>query len=100
MMEDRQVLEALSAVIDPEVGVNIVDLGLVHLLDSNPQRIYVGLIMTSPACPQGEHIRDQAQDAVARRAEGMAVDIELLDYPYWSPDRMSEAARRQLGWNG
>lgn len=99
-MNDLDVMEALSEVIDPEVGVNIVDLGLVQLLDVNEGRVYVGLIMTTPACPQGAHICDQAREAVERRADGLDVDVELLDYPYWSPERMSEAAKRQLGWPG
>lgn len=99
-MDDRQVLDALREVIDPEVGMNIVELGLVQLLDSNPQRVYVGLIMTTPACPQGAHICQQARDAIVSRAAGQDVDVELLDYPYWTPDRMSEAAKRQLGWPG
>lgn len=99
-MDDQQILEALREVIDPEVGVNIVDLGLVQLLDSNDRRVYVGLIMTTPACPQSAHIQDQARDAVLRHAPGQATDVELLDYPYWTPDRMSDAAKRQLGWPG
>ena len=99
-MSDPQVLDALRAVIDPEVGVNIVDLGLVELVSCNERRIHIGLIMTTPACPQGAHIQDQAADAVRSLAAGRLIDVELLDYPYWTPDRMSDAAKRQLGWPG
>lgn len=99
-MQEQTVLAALREVIDPEVGVNIVDLGLVHLLECGARRVYVGLIMTTPACPQGGHLCDLAAAAVARTAAGRSVDVELLDYPLWSPERMSDAAKRQLGWGG
>lgn len=97
-MQEQAVLAALREVIDPEVGVNIVDLGLVHLLDCGARRIYVGLIMTTPACPQGAHLCDLAAAAISRSAAGLPVDVELLDHPLWSPERLSDEAKRQLGW--
>lgn len=99
-MTEEQVIDALRTVVDPEVGVNIVDLGLVQLMDVNDSRIYVGLIMTTPACPQGGAICQDAMDAVRRVAGATAVDVELLHSPFWTPDRMSAAAKEQLGWPG
>ncbi len=99
-MTEQEVVAALKTVIDPEVGVNIVDLGLVQLLDANDQRIYVGLIMTTPACPQGGAICQEAMDAVRRAGGDVVVDVELLEHPFWTPDRMSAAAKQQLGWPG
>lgn len=97
---EEQVLEALREVIDPEVGVNIVDLGLVEMIDAQPDRVYVGLIMTTPACPQGGHLCEESRQAILRRVGDAAVDIELLQFPFWTPDRMSVAAKSQLGWPG
>lgn len=99
-MTEEQVLKALREVLDPEVGVNIVDLGLVQLMDARDDRVYVGLIMTTPACPQGGAICQDAMEAIQRRAGAAAVDVELLTDPFWTPDRMSAAAKQQLGWPG
>lgn len=99
-MIESEVLEALRQVVDPEVGVNIVDLGLVQLMDARPDRVYVGLIMTTPACPQGGAICEDAMDAIRRAGGDVVVDVELLTSPFWTPDRMTEAAKQQLGWPG
>lgn len=99
-MTEDEVTEALRTVLDPEVGVNIVDLGLVQMMDARPDRIYVGLIMTTPACPQAGSICQEAMDAVRRHGGDVAVDVELLQSPFWTPDRMSAAAKQQLGWPG
>ena len=59
------VREALRAVDDPEVGMNIIDLGLVYRIEIAPERIHVDMTMTTPACPMGSLIIDQARDAIA-----------------------------------
>lgn len=96
-MEER-VLEALREVIDPEVGINIVDLGLVEAVDAGDERIYVGLIMTTPACPQSGHLAEESECAIWRHFDDVPVEVEVLDSPFWTPDRMSEIARQTLGW--
>ncbi len=96
---EEDVLEALRSVDDPEVGINIVDLGLVCGVDLNAQRVRVELTMTSPACPMGDLICDQARRAVtALFPVGYPVDVELVWEPFWTPDRMSESAKQTLGW--
>ncbi len=99
-MTEEDVTEALKAVLDPEVGVNIVDLGLVETLNISDDRVYVGLIMTTPACPQGGSICQDAMDAIRRHCGDPMVDVELLSQPFWTPDRMTEDAKSQLGWPG
>lgn len=99
-MTEEEVLDALRHVVDPEVGVNIVDLGLVEMMDARADRIYVGLIMTTPACPQSGAICQEAMDAIRRKGGDIVVDVELLNDPFWTPDRMSVAAKQQLGWPG
>jgi metal-sulfur cluster biosynthetic enzyme len=94
--------EALKGVIDPELFVNIVDLGLIYDVNVNEQsdgksNVAVEMTMTSPACPAGPQLLSQSQDAV-RRLEGVGeVDIKLVMEPPWTPDRMTEDARDQLG---
>jgi metal-sulfur cluster biosynthetic enzyme len=98
---EHRIREALRQVDDPEVGINIVDLGLVYGIDATPDRVTVRLTMTSPSCPLGEQIVDRAYEAVRGVVDdnGGAVDIELVWDPTWRPEMMSLSARRQLGWS-
>src|SRR3989304_5032185 len=94
---EERVREALCTVDDPEVGMNIVDLGLVYRIDIAPERVRVELTMSSPACPMGDLITDNARRAVgAALPQDVAVDVLLVWDPPWTPDRMSESARQTL----
>ena len=99
MPSEDEVREALRSVDDPEVGINIVDLGLVYRIDITPACLRVEMTMTTPACPMGELITDNARRAlVALLPDGVAVDVELVWEPFWTPDRMSESAKQTFGW--
>ena len=99
-MEERDVLAALRQVLDPELGINVVDLGLVYDVAIDADRIEVVLTMTSPACPLGAQLEEEAAAAVRRAAGGgVRVDVKLVLDPPWHPALMSEAAKRQLGWS-
>ena len=99
MPTEERVREALCTVDDPEVGMNIVDLGLVYRIDIAPERVRVELTMTSPACPLGDLITDNARRAVgAALPQHAAVEVVLVWEPPWTPDRMSESARQTFGW--
>ena len=96
---EERVREALRSVDDPEVGMNIVDLGLVYRIDVAPERVRVELTMTTPACPMGDVVTDNARKAVAAALpKDLAVDVVLVWEPPWTPDRMSESARQTFGW--
>lgn len=96
-----EVLEALHSVDDPEVGMNIVDLGLVYRVETTPERILVEFTLTSPACPLGDYISDGIRRAIASIAPGdIAVQLEQVFEPPWTPERMSETAKQILGWRG
>lgn len=93
------ILHALRDVIDPEIGMNIVDLGLVYRADVADGHADVALTMTTPACPLGESIVEEAKVAVERHVPGLrSVRVELVWNPPWRPSMMSDAARKQLGW--
>lgn len=97
--DESVVREALRTVDDPEVGMNIVDLGLVYRIDIAPTGVHIEMTMTTPACPMGGLITDNARQAVgATLPEGADVDIELVWDPPWSPDLMSESAKLAFGW--
>ncbi|MEW6777620.1 MAG: metal-sulfur cluster assembly factor [Bdellovibrionota bacterium] len=94
---DSDVRDALRRVVDPELGVNIVDLGLVERIDLSGGKVHVSLGMTSPACPVGPYLQDQAKAVLQMLPGGQGAEVELLRDFHWSPDRMNEAARRELG---
>ncbi len=95
------VREALKQVIDPELFVNIVDLGLIYTIDvnevDNASNISVEMTMTSPACPAGPQLLGNSKDVCARLEGVGEVEIKLVMTPPWTPDRMTEDARDQLG---
>lgn len=98
-MTTDDVLEALRHVDDPEIGINVVDLGLVYGVEVAGGAVRVTLTMTSRACPLGPHLVQLAESAIRQRsAEAVEVAVDLVWDPPWTPERMSPAARRQLGW--
>lgn len=95
----RRALEALADVVDPEVCENIVDIGLVEQLTVEPSRVELVLVLTSPTCPMGDAIADDAQRALQQAFPGREVFVEEDLGIEWGPHRMSAAARTRLGWN-
>lgn len=99
MLNADAVRERLRRVIDPEVGVNIVDLGLIYRIDVNPEGVLIELTMTSPACPMGDMIIDDAHTELAAvLPDGSVVEILLVWEPPWNPSMMNETSRMNLGW--
>ena len=99
MSTTEQVQEALRQVIDPELGLNIVDLGLVYSVTAEGGRVRVAMTMTTPACPLHAYLTSQAEAAIWRSVPGVAsVDIQLVWTPPWSPALMSESGAAQMGW--
>ena len=101
MVTDGDILEALRTVIDPELGVSIVDLGLVYRVEIDGARVRVEMTMTSPACPLRDYIKDLVVTAIAERAAELEdIEIVIVTEPPWTSEMMSDAARRQLGGDG
>ena len=97
---EQNVREALLQVIDPEVGENIVDLGLVYGIEVEENVAKVNLTMTSPACPMGEMLLDDIHATLTRILPStMTFDIHLVWEPPWNPDMMSTEAKLRLGWD-
>ena len=91
------ILEALKSVYDPEIPVNVVDLGLVYDVQVNEGNVYVQMTLTFPGCGMGPYIGQQAEWAVADVDGVEDVEIEMVFDPPWSPDLISEDAKAQLG---
>jgi metal-sulfur cluster biosynthetic enzyme len=99
MLTEEEVRTALRSVIDPEVGMNIVDLGLVYGVVITDNQLHVDLTMTTPACPMGEMILDDAQQALETLVPGgVEINLNLVWDPPWSPAMMTEHARQHFGW--
>jgi len=98
MASEVELLDALKQVIDPELMVNIVDLGLVYEVSQDEAgKVSVEMTLTSPACPVGPQIIQQSKMALENLADVTTAEIKLVMSPPWSPERMTEDARDQLG---
>lgn len=98
MADDVKLIEALKQVIDPELMVNIVDLGLIYDVEQKEEgQVVVEMTLTSPACPAGPQIMQQSKMALERLRDVDTAQINLVMTPPWTPDRMTDDARDQLG---
>ena len=89
---------ALRTVIDPELGINIVDLGLVYHAERSANGIAIELTMTTPACPLGEMMSDEVRRVLGERFPDVPdIRVDIVWDPPWSPDLMTEESRQQLG---
>ena len=99
-LDTEQIRDALSKVVDPEVGANIVDLGLVYRIELDGNQLLIEMTMTSPACPMGEMIVDDAYAELDRVLPAdCQPEIRVVWEPPWAPSMMSEKCRLRLGWN-
>ena len=100
-ISEDAVRESLKQVIDPELFVNIIDLGLIYLVgvteEGDKSNVLIEMTMTSPACPAGPQLLAQSKEAVGRLEGVGTVEVKLVMTPPWTPDRMTEDARDQLG---
>lgn len=98
--DEDMIRDALRAVIDPEVHLNIVDLGLVYGIEISPAELRVTMTMTTPACPVSGLLTDQVEEHLRALApEGTGVAVDLVWDPPWSPEKMSEMAKLTFGWS-
>ena len=103
MLSEDHVIEELKKVIDPELFVNIVDLGLIYVVDikdaeeEGKKDIFIDMTMTSPACPAGPQLIANSKNVVSQLEEVNAVEVRIVMDPPWTPDKMTEDARDQLG---
>ncbi len=107
MLSEEQILAALRDCYDPEVKLNLVDLGLIYRIETAPdpdstpkwprQRVKVTMTLTTPQCPASGLIFEQVHNRLAGLPEISRVNVDLVWEPKWTPHRISEAGRRQLG---
>ena len=96
--EEQKVLEVLKQVPDPEVEVNIVDLGLIYVVTKNDdgKTIEVDMTLSTPGCPVGDSIMQHVQTILEVNFPGYDVKVNLVWEPQWTPDLITEEGRAQL----
>lgn len=98
MVTAELVRKALKGVKDPELGLNIVDIGLVYdIAASEAGDVHIKMSLTSPGCPSGPEIIGDVKQAVGDLEGVNTVEVELVWEPYWTPDRMDPRIRAFLG---
>ena len=97
-MLDRDIILALRQVYDPEIPVNIYDLGLIYEIKVDEEhRVYIQMTLTAPNCPMADYVVEQVKDAVKDVPGVLEVEVELVFEPVWDKSRMSEEALVELG---
>ena len=92
------VTEALTNVIDPELGLDFVDLGLVYDVEVEESDVYITFTLTSPGCPIGPQVSEQMKEYVGELEGVEGVHPKMVFTPAWTPERMSEDAKFALGF--
>lgn len=98
MPSREEVLDALRVVEDPELGMDIVELGLLYDVEVEGAKVHVTYSLTSMGCPVGPMLEEQIHDTVAELSGVEEVDAELTWSPPWTPERMSDDAKFILGF--
>ncbi len=97
MVTEDEVIDVLREVFDPEIPVNIVDLGLVYKVAIQPERVDVKMTLTALGCPMAGEVMDDVRDHLLTLPGIEDAGVELVYDPPWTPERMSEEARWELG---
>jgi FeS assembly SUF system protein len=95
---ENGIVEALKQIFDPEIPVNIYELGLIYDIDIQPSgAVQIKMTLTAPGCPVAGSLPGEVRDRVEGVPGVASADVELVWEPFWNPSMMSEAARLQLG---
>ena len=97
MLNEKTVMDALKTVFDPEIPVNIVDLGLIYTVDIDVDVVKVRMTLTAVGCPMHSVISENARRAVESLERVRRADVEIVWEPRWTPDRISPEGRKSLG---
>ena len=99
LVSEQAVLSALFEVYDPELGVNVVDLGLVYDVRVHDADVVVTMTLTTPGCPLHDSLTEAVDAAVRSFVPGVrSVAVDLVWQPAWRPEMITPAGRRELGW--
>jgi metal-sulfur cluster biosynthetic enzyme len=97
MVTEEQVMEALKECYDPEMGISIVDLGLIYDAKTDGSNVHIKMTLTTPGCPMHSMIVQEARAKVEEVPGVKNVEIEMVWDPPWTPERLSPEAKQKLG---
>ena len=97
LLNEEQIYEALRDVYDPEIPVNIVDLGLVYGVDIEESDVKVKMTLTFAGCGMGPYIAQQAEWRIAEIDDVDDVEVDIVFEPQWNPEMISEEGKKELG---
>ena len=97
VLGQEMVIEALKDVYDPEIPVNVVDLGLVYTVEVADGDVHVEMTLTAPGCGMGDYIAQQAEWRIAEIDDVEDVQVDMVFVPPWTPDMITEDGKRLLG---
>jgi len=98
MVTEEQVYEVLKDVYDPEIPVNIVDLGLIYEVKINNDWVGIKMTLTAPGCPVSVYLAQQVRERLLTIPEVKDADVRIVWEPLWNPSMMSDEAKKLLGW--
>jgi metal-sulfur cluster biosynthetic enzyme len=99
-MNTDEIRSALRGVIDPELGINIVDLGLVYEIAIDGNAIGIAMTMTSPSCPLGEYLMESVERTLSLNFPHTQIGVELVWDPPWAPELITPEGRQKLDGTG
>ncbi|MCH7970093.1 MAG: metal-sulfur cluster assembly factor [Chloroflexi bacterium] len=97
VLGQEMVIEALKDVYDPEIPVNVVDLGLIYTVEVADGDVHVEMTLTAPGCGMGDYIAQQAEWRIAEIDDVEDVQVDMVFDPPWTPDMITEDGKRLLG---
>lgn len=95
-MTKEKVLAILRNVVDPEIGINVVDLGLIYEVEINEKSLLVTMTLTTPGCPMHESMLQWVKNILEKNETKLKVEVKLVWEPAWTPSLMSADAKAQL----
>jgi FeS assembly SUF system protein len=95
---EKKILEGLKKVYDPEIPMNIVDLGLIYGFDWHDDKVTLKMTLTSPGCPVAGILAEEVKAVIEKVPEVKEATVDMIWEPPWSPERMSDFAKRQFGY--
>jgi metal-sulfur cluster biosynthetic enzyme len=98
MPSEQEVMDVLKKCYDPEIPINLVDLGLIYGVDVADDKVKVTMTLTAPGCPMHTTISEDVQRKLLKLEDLNEAEVEVVWEPPWNPEKMSETAKRMLGW--
>ncbi len=98
MPTEAEVIDVAKQCYDPEIPVNIYDLGLIYQIDAKPDSVYVKMTLTAAGCPAAQTLPEQLRESISTSLKVKNVNVEVTFEPPWTPERISPEARKKLGF--